>query len=104
MFALRSDLALQDMTNLELALLLKELGWEWRRFPSKTKDRIPLQHHISDGEKVWFTGGAALHRFLSSLLARRPEIASTVWDDCDTALPQETSNKLRVVFERQSYL
>ena len=52
----RRDIAIQDMTQFELAMALEEKGFEWRVLPKKP-DQRKLLVFTKDSERVWYSAG-----------------------------------------------
>ena len=58
-FKVREGLASDNLTSFELALTLRDGGWQWQRMPAM-KDRPGLSYVIADGERVFYTIGSTL--------------------------------------------
>ena len=62
-FKVREHLQLADRTPFELAITLRDRGFEWSPFPTVKAQRLKLMHHIDSDEpadRKWYTVGAAL--------------------------------------------
>jgi hypothetical protein len=67
--AVRTDLALEDMTNYEVAMVLQEGGWQWHPLPRTKIARLALVY-APGGEKQWYSAGPTLTKLYMMALLR----------------------------------
>ena len=94
LFSVRPDLALEDRSSMELAMMLQGEGWNWQEWISKSRQtrktgKSPSEYRRGD-ELTWYSTTRSVSKYYLMCLLK----SSTLFDNGLVAVPHSDTDKV----------